>query len=158
MGVSKRFVVTKDEITNAISYLEYEKLSGFDVKPKGNITIDDMINVEKMVIINPSLIEKLIDKKCKKTLEKILNMTAYIYNEVDDSDSDEGLNLILNEIAKFKSLLEKKYCEYMKEKKYKLLLKKLEIIENEVKLRKLARDLIIDDNKSLEKEEKRKGR
>ncbi len=159
MGISKRFIVTKDELDNAITYLEYEKMHGFDVKPKNDITIENMINVEKMVVINPSLIEKLVDKKCKRTLEKILKMTSIIYNEEDDDDGEEGLNLILNEIQKFRQLLKNKYNEYMKEKEYKILLKKLEIIENEVKLRRLT--LNIKKDKKLEEqktEKKGKGR
>ena len=160
MNISKRFIITKDELDNAITYIEYEKRKGFDVKPKKDIDIEHMINVEKMVIINPSLIEKLVDKKCKRTLEKILKMTSIIYTEEDEDDGEAGLNLILNEIRKFKDLLQHKYNEYMKEKEYKLLLKKLEIIENEVKLRKLT-ITIKRDNKLQEEtyeEKKRKGR
>ena len=59
---------------------------------------------------------------------------------------------LLNEIAKFKELLDTKYKEYMKEKEYKLMLKKLEILENEVKLRKLYL------NSKENSEKKSKGR
>lgn len=136
MGVSKRFVVTKDNLTDAITYLEYERKKGFSIKPKSNVSFSDMIDVEKMVIINPSLIEKLVDKKCKKTLEKIIRMTSIIYE--DDEDTGGNLGIILDEIEKFKQLITNKYKEYMKEKEYKVLLKKLDIIESEVNLRKLA--------------------
>lgn len=140
MSISKRFVITKNDINNAITYLEYEKIKGFDVKPKEDVAFEDMINVSKMVIINPSLIDKLVDKKCKKTLEKIIKMTSIIYDEEDD-DSSGQLGFILNEIEKFKQLLEYKYHKYMEEKSCKILLKKLEIIESEVKLRKLSLDM-----------------
>lgn len=152
MGVSKRFIVTKKQMEGAITYLEYERIHGVSFKPKKS-EFDDMINVSKVVVINPSLIEKLVDKKCKRTLEKLIKMTGIIY-EQDDEDGDTGLSFILNEIEKFRQLLDTKYKEYMEEKEYKLYLKKLEIIENEVKLRKK----VIAARRNIEPEKKSKGR
>ena len=115
-----------------------------------DVSKEDIINVDEMVIINPSLIEKLISKKCKKTLERILKFISFIYD--DDETGEESVELALNEIAKFKELLDTKYKEYMKEKEYKLMIKKLEILENEVKLRKLYL------NSKENREKKSKGR
>ena len=148
--MTKRFVVTKDENTQTITYKEYDSLKGYDFKPKNKLSKEDIINVDEMVIINPSLIEKLISKKCKKTLERILKLISFIY-DVDET-GEESVTLALNEIAKFKELLDTKYKEYMKEKEYKLMLKKLEILENEVKLRKLYL------NSKENSEKKSKGR
>lgn len=148
--MTKRFVVTKDENTQTITYKEYYSLKGYDFKPKNKLSKEDIINVDEMVIINPSLIEKLISKKCKKTLERILKLISFIYD--DDETGEESVTLALNEIAKFKELLDTKYKEYMKEKEYKLMLKKLEILENEVKLRKLYL------NSKENSEKKSKGR
>ena len=148
--MTKRFVVTKDENTQTMTYKEYDSLKGYDFKPKNKLSKEDIINVDEMVIINPSLIEKLISKKCKKTLERILKLISFIYD--DDETGEESVTLALNEIAKFKELLDTKYKEYMKEKEYKLMLKKLEILENEVKLRKLYL------NSKENSEKKSKGR
>ena len=148
--MTKRFVVTKDENTQTITYKEYDSLKGYDFKPKNKLSKEDIINVDEMVIINPSLIEKLISKKCKKTIERILKLISFIYD--DDETGEESVTLALNEIAKFKELLDTKYKEYMKEKEYKLMLKKLEILENEVKLRKLYL------NSKENSEKKSKGR
>lgn len=148
--MTKRFVVTKDENTQTITYKEYDSLKGYDFKPKNKLSKEDIINVDEMVIINPSLIEKLISKKCKKTLERILKLISFIYD--DDETGEESVTLALNEIAKFKELLDTKYKEYMKEKEYKLMIKKLEILGNEVKLRKLYL------NSKENREKKSKGR
>jgi hypothetical protein len=129
----RRFVVTKDAKTEVITYMEYEKLKGFNVKPKKNMDIYDMINVNEMVVINPSLIEKLVSKKCKRTLESIIKMLSVIYEDGDEGD--EPLQRALDELAKFKAQVENKYKEYMKEKEFKLLLKKIEILRREVLLR-----------------------
>lgn len=133
MAKDIRFVVEKHAKEDVVTYMEYEKLKGFNVTPKNNLKFTDMINVNKMIIINPSLTKKLVDKKCNRTLEKIIKMLSYIYE--DDSGDDAPINLVLDEIAKFRSLIIGKYKEYMEEEEYKLLLKKLEILETEVNLR-----------------------
>ena len=84
MAISKRFVVKKEAKEETITYMEYEKLKGYNVKPKDSLKLEDMINVNEMIIINPSLIEKLVDKKCKRKFEKIIMMLSLIYDETSD--------------------------------------------------------------------------
>lgn len=36
--MTKRFVVTKDEITQTITYKEYDNFKGYDVKPKNKLS------------------------------------------------------------------------------------------------------------------------
>ena len=133
MGVSKRFVVKKDSKTDVITYMEYEKLKGLKMKPKRNVRFEDMISVNEVVVINPSLIEKLIDKKCSRTFSKIVKMMSLVS---DDEDDDTGYMLILNEIERFKNLIINKYRSYMEEKEYNILLKKIELLEQEVLARR----------------------
>ncbi|HPE15284.1 MAG TPA: hypothetical protein PLT65_05670 [Bacilli bacterium] len=130
----KRYIVTKNAKTDAITYMEYDKLKGLDFNPKNKIKYEDMINVNKMIVINPSFIEKLVDKKCKKTLTKVIKILSTIYD--DDEDSGDALDIALDELSKFKSILIAKYQEYMEEKKFNLLIKKIEILEQEIKTRK----------------------
>ena len=108
-----------------------------------------MINVDEMILINPSLIEKLISKKCTKTFDRILKMISVVS---DDEDDDTGYSLILDEIARFKNLLMSKYKDYMEEKEYELSLKKLKLLKEEVEHRKNA---LIE---TLEMEMTRKGK
>ncbi len=130
----KRFVVTKDHKTDAITYMEYEKIKGIKFNPKSNVKFEDMINVDKMVIINDSFIKKIIDKKCKIKLESILRMLSIIFENEDESG--DAMDIALDELEKFKSILRNKYKEYMEKQKYELMLKKIEILENEIKIRK----------------------
>lgn len=150
MESEKKYVIKKDVKTDVITYMEYEKLKGFSVKPKPDVSFEDMINVNEMILINPSLIEKLISKKCNKSFDRIIKMLSVVADDEDDDDS--GYALILDEIAKFKSLLVGKYKDYMEEKEYELSLKKLELLKEEVEHRKNA--LI----KSLEMEVNKKSK
>ena len=134
MSSERKFVVKKDAKTDVITYMEYEKLKGFNVKPKDNFNFEDMINVNEMIIINPTLIEKLIDKKCKRTLEKIIMMLSII--DEDDSDDSSNVDIVLDELERFKTLVTNKYEEFMEKEEYKMLLKKIDIIKKELELRK----------------------
>ena len=147
MSISKKYGVKKDVKTDVITYMEYDKIDGFRVKPKKTVSFEDMINVNEMIVINPSLIEKLISKKCSKSLKKILKMMTAL---CDDDDDDSGYMLILNEIERLKNLVVNKYKNYMEEKEYDVLLKKLKIIQQEVEYRKnkiLEMNLSYEDNK-----------
>ncbi len=126
----RKFVCKKDSKTDVITYMEYENLKGFDVHPKKYASFDDMINVDSMVVINPSLIEKLINKKVKRTIDKILIMLSLISE--DDPDS---CGLVLDEVARLKGLINEKYKNYVDSKTFKALCKRVGILEKEVCLR-----------------------
>lgn len=142
MAEARRFVVKKDAKTDAISYVEYDRLKGYTLKPKEKIDVDDLINVNKIVIINPTLIEKLIDKKCKKTLEKIIKMLSVI--DDDDDDNAGSITMVIDMIDHFRTLILEKYKDYIDPKEIKILLKKLDILMAEVKLRLQAVEIKYD--------------
>ena len=131
MGINKRYIVRKDENNNSVTYMEYEKREGLKMKPKNKISFEDMINVNEIVIINSSLIEKLITKKYNKNLKRILDMSMI----VPDEDDDTGYAVVLNEIARLESLLMNKYKKYLEEKEYEIMLKKLEMLKMEIEAR-----------------------
>lgn len=146
-----KFVVKKDEKAEIITYMEYEKIKGLNLKPKHKMKFEDMINVDEMIIINPSLIKKLIDKKCKRNLERILKIISIIYED-DDSD-DSSFDVALTEIERLRGLINNKYKSYMDEKVYVLYMKKLELIKQELEER---RSYILD--KQLEYEMSKKSK
>lgn len=150
MAISRRFVVKKEAHEETITYMEYEKLKGFNVKPKDSLEIEDMINVNEMIVINPGLIEKLVSKKCKRRLERIIMMLSVVY---EDEASDDGvIEMVLDEMEKFKTMLRKKYKDYLKKEEYKLYLKKLEILESEARIR------INEKRREMQEKRGRRGR
>ncbi len=151
MSNEKKYVVKKDARTDVITYMEYENIKGFSVKPKSNVSFEDMINVNEMILINPSLIEKLISKKCTRTFDKAVKMLSVVESDSDEDDDDAGYMLVLDELARFKDLLISKYKKYMDEKEFEVTLKKLELLEQEVEHRKRA---ILDDFYSSHKKGK----
>ncbi len=150
MAISRRFVVKKEAHEETITYMEYEKLKGFNVKPKDSLEIEDMINVNEMIVINPGLIEKLVSKKCKRRLEKIILMLSVVYE--DEASDDGAIEMVLDEMEKFKTMLRKKYKDYLKKEEYKLYLKKIEILESEARIR------INEKRREIQEERGRRGR
>ena len=135
MAVNRRFLVIKNKDSKVIKYFEYDKLNGYKVHPKQNVRFTNAINVNKMVIINPSLIEKIIDRKIKHKFNSLINLLSFVY-ENEDASTTDGLDLALNEAEKFRIETINKYKEYLTEEKLKLMEKKIENLEDEIKLRK----------------------
>lgn len=131
MSINKRYIVKKDENDSSVTYMEYEKREGLKMKPKNKISFEDMINVNEIVIINSSLIKKLITKKYNKSLKRILDMSMIVPSDDDDTSSA----VILGEIDRLESLLMSKYQKYLEESEYDIMLKKLEIIKMEIEAR-----------------------
>ncbi len=131
------YLIVKEKNKKTITYFEYNKLSGFNMASKSkNLKLKDAINVNKMIIINPSFIEKLINKKINSKIKKLLDLLNTIYNN-DETSEDPGSAIIeaLNEVEKFKREMINKYMEYMTKEQLRLLDKKIKILEQEVTMR-----------------------
>ncbi len=126
------YLIIKDKNSKSVTYFEYDKIKGYHLKPK-NTPFKDCINVNKMIIVNPSLIDTLITKKINNRFNKLIKLVTYLYEENDPSG--EGYHLALNEISKFRMELINKYRMYLSEEKLKLLDNKLSILETEINLK-----------------------
>ena len=132
--IDKRYFVVKGKKDSTITYFEYDKMEGYDLSPKKNIKIKDAINVNKVVIINPSLMQKVASKKMNLKFKKLLEYMTIIFDSDDDQSGDvyrEGLN----EISKLRLEAKVKYKQYMEEEEYNTLEKKLDILEQELNSR-----------------------
>lgn len=134
MGKEQRFLVIKNKDSKEIKYFEYDKIKGYNITPKNNVKFQDAINVNKMILINPSLIEKMVDKKIDRKFNYLINMMSVVC-ENDSDDSGDGLYMALDEVEKFRTELCNKYRMYLNEEKQLLLERKIGILEDELKLR-----------------------
>ena len=125
----KHYYVCKKGNEREIIYLDYNKLKGFDFEPKNNVKYDGII-VNKMIIIKPSMIEKVLRRKIKRKLDLYLKLIIK-YIESDD-DSGDVLREALNDLTRYKNIVEYKYRKYLDEKYLNILLKKIELLEYEL--------------------------
>ncbi len=97
---------------------------GYIFKPKRNLAID------KIVVINPSLINKILSVKFYHTFE-LLAKTAISVITDEGSDADDARK-ILGEIARLKAIVLNKYHRFLVKEREKKFLHKLMFLENEV--------------------------
>ncbi len=127
----------------------------FDYNIKGFIYNCNKKSVKEITIVNPEMIFSLIkhsfDKKYKKMLEYYLNAIS------GDDDTTEG-NIItaLNEIVRLKTIIFKKYHLFLQKEQEEYFLKKLKILENELRAKLIDFKLIkeqelVNTNKEEEK-------
>ncbi len=126
----KKYFVYKKGDNKEIIYMDYDKLKGFGFMPKNNVKYDGII-VNKMVIIKPSMIEKVLKRKIRKKLDLYLKLIINFLDD-DDSSSPGALSETLNDLSRYKNIVLYKYRKYLDEKYFKILLKKIELLEYEL--------------------------
>ncbi len=126
------YLIVKKKNEKDIAYFEPNNLKGFEMTSKNKkIRLKDAINVDKMIIINPSFIEKVINKQMNQKIKKLIDLIANIYNS-DEEDPGAALMRSLNEVERFKRQMINKYIDYMTKEQQRLLEKKIQILEREV--------------------------
>ena len=152
MAVVSRFLIVKNKDEKDIKYFDYDKLDGYNLTMKKDVHFADAIDVNRVIIINPTFIDKIATKKLNAKFNKLINMMQVVCEVGDEDSSGEGYRIALNEATKLKQELWNKYRKYISEEKLKLMLKKIEILEDELELRQ---ELLI--NSKIMEEEMNKG-
>lgn len=135
MAISSKFLVVKEKNSKEIKYFDYDKLDGYNLKAKKDLHFMDAIDVNRIIIINPSFIEKIATKKINAKFDRLINMIQIVCDNEEDDETGEGYRIALDEANKLKMELWNKYKKYISEEKLDLMTKKIEILEDELKLR-----------------------
>lgn len=142
----EQYSIVKENYPNNKVEIDYHKLNGFKVSPRNHVPYDG-ITVNKLVLINQSFIERVLKKKIKRKLDMYLNL---IIQTLSDEGADDGASLrhALNDLARYRDIVEYKYQKYLDEKYIALLLQKIALLEHELKQKLIY---------MVEPEEKSKG-
>ena len=130
--IEKHYYLYKKGNNIKIIYIDYDKLKGFNFQPKNNIKYDG-IKVNKMVVIKPSMIEKVLRRKIKIKLDLYLKLIIKFIDDNDGTNSGGILGEALNDITRYRDIVMNKYRKYLDEKYLKMLLKKIALLEYELK-------------------------
>ena len=137
---AKQYLVSKSKYDGNLIYIN-DSSNGFKVKPKKTLKYDG-INVDNLVLINSSFIDKVLKRKTRIRLEYYLKL---IIDQMDDDESNPtDLRNALNDLTRYKSIVKNNYSKYLEQKYLKLLLNKISIIEGELKSRILYYDNIYE--------------
>lgn len=125
----------KKEIKGTSANIDYKKMRGFQVKPKNMIPYEGVV-VHKMLLIKPSFIEKVLKRKIKRKLDCYLQFIIKILEENDDEDSG-AIDIALNDLTRYRKTIENNYRIFLDKLYYDLLMKKIKVIENELKMKQM---------------------
>lgn len=134
--------------------LNTNKEIGYTIKPKNQMKYEGIV-VNSMTIIDDYLIKTLLKKKIKKKLDMYLQ---FLITVLEEDDTDGGhLMFALNDLERYRRLVINNYKKYLEEKYVKLLMNKMDLIEQELKS-KIKIDINNFNFGELEIEEPKKGR
>lgn len=119
-----KYLISKAKYNGEVICLDIDKFKGYAVSPKNNLKYDG-IKVQEMVIIKPSLIEKIIKRKIKMHLDLYIK---FILEESDDDDTRKALG----SLERYRVLINDKYSLFLDLKYLKLLNKKIDILQREL--------------------------
>lgn len=120
--------------------LELEKIisikGGFKYRVKSS-----NLDVKEIIILNPIIIDQLILNNFNRRYKKILEYyIAFLQDE--EGDNEGNFMIVLDEIARLRSILIKKYNMVVSKKTEEKMLKKLKILENEIRMKIIDYKLI----------------
>lgn len=112
----------------------------YDFTPKKK----DIYDVNKVMLVEPTFIEKIAKKNLQKKLNTLFKQVDIVLNDETD---DEGSSYVLGEIDRIQSLIVTMYAKYLDNEYLTLLMVKLNALKNEVALKEMEKIETINYNK-----------
>lgn len=140
-----KYLIIKEQKKCEKIYLEGNKLEGYPLV-KGKKKMIHGINIDKMIIVNKSLIEKVINKKMDRKFKKLLELMANVCES--DDDSSNGMIYALNELEKFRRMMFNDYIIYMNKVQLEKMDKKIKVIEKEIKARMIMNSQFVEEKEN----------
>ena len=149
--MNRKYSLIESKYDNCKVDLDVKKLNnGFNFYPKNN-NEHPGLDVSSMTINSRNFVEHILKKKVSRKLENYIN---YIMSLVNDNSDESGslLGFVLNDVEKFKAVVRGKYAEYLDEHYIELLMKKIDLLERELKVKQFYY------NEQINVYEEKKGR
>lgn len=128
------YLVNKDHQDNSV--VSIRELDGYVFKPKpgrGNY-----INVNEVKIVDRVMIDKILSIKFNKSFKRLVSLALRVVNdETDSADTDEACRIVLGEVELVREVLLNRYQKFLSYEKEQLFLKKLRLIENELRMKQV---------------------
>lgn len=133
----KSFIIKKLDSELEIIAMDFN-FKGFIYKTHKNPRYS---GISEINIINPEIINSLIcfnfNKRYKKIIELYLNTI-----DASDDTAEGSFMLALDEVARLKNIIINRYFQYLKKKDQENFLKRLKILENEIRVKIINLKLI----------------
>ena len=116
------------------SVVSIRELDGYKFKPKK--IKDSYIKVSEVTIVDRVMIDKILTMKFDKSFKRLVTLAMNVINDEDATDDD--VQIVLGEAELLREILENRYQKFLGYEKEQLLLKKLRVIDNEMRLKQVA--------------------
>ena len=103
--------------------------TGYKFHP--HITDDKFIKVKDVTVVDKDMIDKILTVKFNKSFRDLVRLAMSVLN--DDEADDSDCEIVLDEIELVRQILLNRYQEFLSYEKEQLFLKKLRVIENELR-------------------------
>ena len=149
----KCFTIKKLDDIYELESFDYN-IKGFHYPIKKNKI--GSLKIKELIIVSPDITTSLICYNFNKKYQKIVE---YFFNNSDFDDESTGTNLMLalDEVARLRTIIINKYERFLKKKEAEELLKRLKVLENELRV-KIIDFKLIKEQELINKEERGKAR
>ena len=116
------------------SVVSIKELEGYTFKPR--LTKDSYIKVNAVTIVDKVMIDKILTMKFNKSFKKVVQLAMRVINDDDADDGD--VSIVLGEVELVREILLNRYQKFLNYEKEQLFLKKLRLIENELRMKQVT--------------------
>lgn len=149
------FTIKRLEETYELISFNYP-VKGFSYPLKKNK--NNTWKIKELIIVNPDIISALISHNFDKKFQKIVEL-FFSSNDYDEDSTGTSLMMALDEVAHLRTIIINKYKRYLKKEKEEEFLKKLKVLENELRVKiidfKLIKEQSLVHNNIEEKNKSR---
>lgn len=124
----EHYVIKKKNKNKKLNKFDFEE-TGYVFKP--NIKSPNLIKITSLSITNLEITNSILIKKLDKSFRKLAAIILSVLNDEEATSGDA--TIALNELAKEKGIITRKYREYLKKEEQEKYLKRLKVLEKEVK-------------------------
>jgi hypothetical protein len=114
------------------SVVSIRELDGYTFRPRPN---SNYIKVNKVTIVDRMMIDRILSMKFDKAFNRVVRLALRVIN--DDDATGDDCEIILGEVELVRQILLNRYQKYINQEKEKLFLKKLRLIENEMRMKQV---------------------
>ena len=110
-----------------------KELEGYKFKPKA--TNGNYIKVNEVTVFDRVMIDRILSMKFDKSFKQLVALALRVINDEDADDTEA--EIVLDEVELVRQVLLNRYQRFLSYEKEQLFLKKLRIIENEMRVKQI---------------------
>lgn len=121
------------KIHKDLEMVSFPVIEGYSFKPKS--LNSSYIKVNEVRMVDRDMIEKILTMKFDKAFKRVVALVMHV---LEDEEADEGdTTIVLGEVELVREILLNRYQKFLDKEKEELFLKKLRLLENELRMKQV---------------------